>query len=79
MKNLLIIDDSDLFRKKLKQQLVDLGFEKDFKIFEAENGLEALDVIKDNDIDVSTIDVDMPKMNGIEFLERLKKDFKKRL
>ena len=71
--NLLIVDDSSIIRKSIKKTLaltdVDLG-----EIIEAENGQVALDKLKDNWVDLIFLDINMPVMNGIEFVEALRKD-----
>ena len=65
----LIIDDSATIRRLLN--LV-LGSDPDICVVgEAENPIEARDLIKQTDPDVLTLDVEMPKMDGIEFLRRL--------
>jgi len=46
------------------------------KIIEANNGEEALEILKDREIipDIIVLDLNMPKINGIEFLTILKED-----
>jgi len=50
--------------------------EQNHKITEANNGEEALVILKEKGIipDIIVLDLNMPKINGIEFLEILKKD-----
>ncbi len=50
--------------------LEDSGVEVDV-LFEAENGKEALSVLDEYDVDLAFVDLNMPVMNGIEFLDRL--------
>ena len=65
----LIIDDSATIRRLLS--LV-LGSDPEICVVgEAENPIEARELIKQTDPDVLTLDVEMPKMDGIEFLRRL--------
>lgn len=68
--NVLIVDDSKVVRSFISKTLnvahVDLG-----TIFEAENGLKALEILKDNWIDIIFLDIYMPEMNGIELLDRM--------
>jgi len=65
----LIIDDSATIRRLLS--LV-LGADPEISVVgEAENPIEARELIKQTDPDVLTLDVEMPKMDGIEFLRRL--------
>ena len=65
---LLIVDDHPIFRQGLK--LV-LKKEKSLKIVaEAGDGETALRIMTEKQIDVAVMDIDMPKMNGFEVLER---------
>ncbi len=66
----LVVDDEKLIRDVIKEYA---SLEK-FEVFEAENGIEALDVIADNDIDVIVLDIMMPKMDGYTFFQELKKE-----
>lgn len=47
---------------------------KSYNVITARNGLEALDVVKDNDIDIVVSDVMMPEMDGLKLTRMLKKD-----
>ena len=65
----LIIDDSLTIRRLLRLVLT---ADPDIQVVgEAEDPLEARDLIKSTDPDVLTLDVEMPKMDGLEFLRRL--------
>ena len=67
----LIVDDSHTMRAMLRYVL-----EKDDEIEvvgEACDPYEARDAIKELSPDVLTLDVEMPRMNGLEFLEKLMK------
>jgi two-component system chemotaxis response regulator CheB len=74
MKNILIVDDSALMRRLISDIIKsDSRFEvKDL----ATNGLEALDLIVKNyrTYDAVILDINMPKMNGLELLEQLQKN-----
>ena len=70
MAKILIVDDDMINRKLLNVLLKKNGYET----IEAENGSEALYVIKNESIDMVLLDIVMPVMNGIELLERLKQD-----
>jgi two-component system, chemotaxis family, protein-glutamate methylesterase/glutaminase len=65
----LVIDDSALIRKMLSEII---GAQPDMKVVgAAADPLIAREMIRDLQPDVLTLDVEMPKMNGLDFLERL--------
>ncbi len=66
MAKILIIDDEKMIRDTLKEIL---DYEK-YTTDEAKDGEEGLNMIKKNDYDVVLCDIKMPKMNGIEVLEK---------
>lgn len=70
LRKVLIVDDSKLIHQMYR--LVLLRF-RDCKIVDAMNGLEALDILaKENDFDLVLLDVNMPIMNGIQFMEKVR-------
>ena len=70
MAKLLIVDDEDNIRKVLKQLLARNGFTD---IIEAADGVEALEKINDNEVDLVISDINMPRMDGIALYEKAKK------
>ncbi|MBC7904560.1 MAG: sigma-54-dependent Fis family transcriptional regulator [Gemmatimonadaceae bacterium] len=66
MSNILIIDDEKAIRKTLGEILSYEGY----KLEEAADGEEALKRFKEKAYDVVLCDIKMPKMDGMEFLER---------
>lgn len=68
---LLIADDNEDNRYTLKQQLIRQGFDN---IVEAENGKEALILLRSQDIDLVLLDVLMPEMDGYQVLEEMRRD-----
>lgn len=66
MSNILIIDDEKAIRKTLTEILSYEGY----KIDDAENGDDGLKRLKEKNYDVVLCDIKMPKMDGIEFLEK---------
>ncbi|MGE7368797.1 chemotaxis-specific protein-glutamate methyltransferase CheB [Neorhizobium sp. NPDC001467] len=68
MIRLLVVDDSALMRKLLGQIF---GAEADFEIAFARDGVEALQTIAEFRPDVVTLDVQMPRMDGLECLDRI--------
>jgi CheY-like chemotaxis protein len=67
---LLLIDDNEDFRVALKHLLSSHNFE----IVEASNGEQALEMMTTHQPDMAIVDLDMPKMNGIEYSRRAKKE-----
>ncbi|ADW18360.1 response regulator receiver protein [Desulfobulbus propionicus DSM 2032] len=66
-KNVLLVDDSSTMRKIISRSLRQAGL--DFgEIYEAGDGQEALAVLEKESIDIVLSDINMPNMNGIEFL-----------
>lgn len=71
--NVLIVDDSSAMRAVIKKIVVMSGFKMD-KCLEAGNGREALATLADEWVDVIISDINMPEMNGLEFLKCLQQD-----
>lgn len=70
-KKILVVDDSALMRRVLCD-IIDS--DKRFQVVaKATNGLEALDLLSRNTYDAVVLDVNMPKMNGLELLKELRK------
>lgn len=69
---ILIADDSPLLRERLKGLLE--NFEHVYVVGEAENGAEALRLIRETDPDVAILDVRMPVINGIEVLKKIREN-----
>ena len=67
----LIVDDSSVMRKIvercLRQAGMDLG-----QVSEASNGAEALALVNENAFDLILSDINMPVMDGLEFIRHLK-------
>ncbi len=70
MKTLLIVDDEADIREVIKDTLMNLGLQID----EAENGLEATKLLENKRYDAILSDINMPKMNGIEFLKYIRSE-----
>jgi len=69
MLNILIIDDDSNARFFIEQIL-----KRTFRVptFQANNGKEALAILESQEIDVICLDLNMPKMNGIDFINQIK-------
>ncbi|MFC1855239.1 response regulator [Thermodesulfobacteriota bacterium] len=65
---ILVVDDEEV----ILDSFDDIFSRKGYKVITAENGLKALDILKDTVIDLAIVDVKMPKMNGLELLQRMK-------
>ncbi|WP_019670019.1 response regulator transcription factor [Eudoraea adriatica] len=70
---LLIVDDEAHIRMLIEQTLEDLEDEGVELLF-AENGEEALNLIKEEEPNLVFLDVMMPKMNGMEVCQIVKKE-----
>ena len=71
MKKVLIVDDSRTSRKMLRELLEELGYEV---ASEAVNGEEGYLKYKELKPDLVTLDITMPKMDGIQTLQLIKKE-----
>jgi two-component system, chemotaxis family, chemotaxis protein CheY len=69
--NVLIVDDSSVMRSIVKKVLTVSGFELG-SIYEAGDGVQALAALEQNWIDVILTDINMPNMNGYEFMRAVK-------
>lgn len=72
MYKILIVDDEPLIRRGIKL-LVDFKELNINEVFEASNGEEALEIFKNNKIDLVLCDINMPKINGLDFAREIKK------
>lgn len=71
MSKILIIEDEAAIRRVLTKILSE---ESDaYQVEDAEDGIEGLEKIKNNDYDLILCDIKMPKMDGVEVLEAVKK------
>lgn len=68
---ILVVDDSRTLRRILIASLKALGLEN---VVEAANGLEAVDVIRTQPVDLVLLDLEMPELDGLGVLEILKRD-----
>lgn len=67
--SVLVIDDSHYTREILKTVLRGFGINK---VKEADSGASAFQVLNDGDVDLMICDVEMPLLNGIEFVRMLR-------
>src|ERR1700760_768360 len=64
--NCIIIDDEPIARKLLQEYIEETDFLK--LVGTAENPLKATGLLNDLDVDLIFLDINMPKMNGLDFL-----------
>ena len=67
-KSILIVEDEIRIRFLIKDYLL----KEDYNVFEAENGIEALDILKNNKLDLIVLDIMMPKMDGLTCLSKIR-------
>ena len=66
-KRILVVDDDSMNLVRTKMIL-----EKDYEVLLADSGIKALDKIKGEPVDLVLLDIEMPKLKGIETFERMK-------
>ncbi len=66
---ILICDDEALIRNVIKEYLL----LENNEVLEAENGLDAIEIVKTNDVDLVIMDIMMPKMDGYQAVREIKK------
>jgi DNA-binding NtrC family response regulator len=67
--NILVVDDEVEICDLLQDFLTQEGYE----VFTATNGVEAISLGKQNELDLALLDIKMPEMDGIEVFRKLKK------
>ncbi len=71
MPRILIIEDEAAIRRVLVKILTEES--ENYEVVEAEDGLAGIELIKKDDFDLILCDIKMPKMDGVEVLEAVKK------
>lgn len=66
----LIVDDSRAMRDMLRHSLTTAGF----RVIQAEDGLNGLEVLDTEKPDVIVTDINMPRMDGFGFIEAVRRD-----
>ena len=69
MKQIIVVDDHAILRKGLIQ-LLKADF-KDYKFLEASNGSEAVSILRKEEVVAVLMDIQMPKMDGIEVMKQM--------
>ncbi|MBT4289004.1 MAG: sigma-54-dependent Fis family transcriptional regulator [Deltaproteobacteria bacterium] len=70
--NILILDDEEIIQKGLTEYLKEQGF----NVFNAYRPSQAFEIIQNSTMDIILLDVNLPEMNGIEVLKKIKKSCK---
>ena len=68
MKKVLIVDDSEMIRQQVAGTLEGAGF----SVLTAADGVAGLECVEQHDLSLAILDVNMPKLNGLEMLEKLR-------
>jgi len=73
MHNILLVEDHEMIRDAVRTYFDE---NDEFNLLdEAQNGLQALSLIKSNNYDLILTDINMPKMDGLELMKNLRSDF----
>ncbi|MGC8704949.1 MAG: response regulator [Athalassotoga sp.] len=67
-KHILVVEDEEPVRMLIKEELEDEGY----KVSAVKNGKEALGFISSQDVDLVTLDIEMPDMNGLEVAGKIR-------
>lgn len=68
---ILIVDDSSVMRKIVERSLRQAGLEP-MRVVEAGSGTEGLDMLKNHPVQLILSDINMPSMDGLEFLRQIR-------
>ena len=69
-KTILTVDDSRSIREAVRFALEPLGY----NIIEAEDGVDGLDQLGKSEVDMVITDLNMPNLDGIGFIEKVRED-----
>lgn len=64
----LTVDDSNVMRALLRKALGDEGFD----VVQAVDGVDALEWLEENEVDVVITDINMPRLDGFGLIEKLR-------
>ena len=69
VRHVMVVDDAALVRRYYRQILEGVGF----RVAEALNGLEALEKVLQAPVDLLIVDINMPQMDGLTFIQALRR------
>ena len=69
---ILVVEDDKVIREGICEYLSEFGYE----MYEAEDGRKALNIFKDKDINLIILDIQIPLLNGLEVLKKVRKESK---
>lgn len=72
----MIVDDSPAMRKMIMRDIVEIRNNDNDNYYEAEDGIEALELLENNEINIVFLDWNMPRLDGLEFVYNIRKDNK---
>ncbi len=67
----LVLDDEPGYLSELSGFFLDMGYVS----YNAETPSQAFEILKNNDIDIAIVDIFLPEMNGVEVIEKIKKQY----
>lgn len=70
MKKLLVVDDEENIREVIREYAEFNGFE----VYDAVDGMQAVEMCRNNDFDIIVMDIMMPKLDGFSACKEIKKD-----
>ena len=73
-KTILTVDDSRTIRDMLRLTLSGAGY----RVVQAEDGVQGLEVLETEGVDVIITDINMPRLDGFGFIERVRADERRR-
>ncbi|OQA22170.1 MAG: Sporulation initiation phosphotransferase F [Actinobacteria bacterium ADurb.Bin346] len=72
MKKILVVEDDMPIRNLYKEELIDEGYD----VVTAPDGVVGYELFRKEKPDLITIDIKMPNMNGLELLDKIRKEDK---
>ena len=73
MPKILVVDDEEDQEELIMQKFAHKDYLREYEFIFARDGLNALQLIKDHaDIDLALLDINMPEMDGLTLLEKIK-------